>query len=558
MTNKDLSRFFRFHAKLLELHGENPNRIRSFESVAFRLERMPAELTSIPPSQFEFTEGIGKSFAEKIRQVMDSGLTPEFHELLEKTPPGVIEIMNIKGLGPKKASVIWKEMGIASISELLYACNENRLVDYKGFGLKTQQSIQKNIEFTMNNSGKFLFPKLEESAIAIKKSLMAAGLATHVEITGALRRKTEIAECIELIAAAIDESKLYEWAENNFTDASMNDRICRIKTAEGLPCIIYMCDGDSFAHELFITTGSSAHVSKVSVDAAPERFDTEESIYRNAGMPFIAPELRENLFEFDWAKKGELPELIELDEIKGILHVHTKYSDGSGTLEEMAIACKEEGYEYIGICDHSRSAFYANGMKEDDITRQQKEIELLNARLAPFKIFKGIESDILNDGSLDYDPSVLASFDFVIASVHSNLGMSEERAMHRLIKAIENPFTTILGHPTGRLLLGREGYPIDHKKIIDACAANQVIIELNANPYRLDLDWRWIPYAIEKNVMISVNPDAHSTHGLNDTYYGICVARKGGLSAPLCFNALPVQEADKYFSQRKNSLSLVK
>jgi DNA polymerase (family 10) len=261
--------------------------------------------------------------------------------------------------------------------------------------------------------------------------------------------------------------------------------------------------------------------------------------------------MREGYREIELAKEKKLPTLIELTDLKGILHNHSTYSDGSNTLEEMAVYCKELGYEYLGICDHSKAAQYAGGLKETDILKQHIEIEKLNVELAPFKIFKGIECDILFDGSLDYNNEVLTSFDFIVSSVHSNLKMNEEKAMNRLIRAIENPFTTILGHPTGRLLLMREGYPVDHKKMIDACAANGVVIEINANPYRLDLDWKWIDYALNKDVKLSVNPDAHDLQGYHDMYYGVCSARKGGLYKEMCLNTLTLEEINSYFIQRK-------
>jgi DNA polymerase (family 10) len=256
------------------------------------------------------------------------------------------------------------------------------------------------------------------------------------------------------------------------------------------------------------------------------------------------------LFELEKAKAHTLPKLIESADLKGILHNHSTYSDGMNSLEEMAVYCKQLGYEYLGICDHSQTASYAGGLKVEQVLLQQDEIKKLNQQLAPFKIFKGIESDILGNGNLDYEEDILKTFDFIVASVHANLKMDEEKATNRLLKAIENSYTTILGHPTGRLLLGRPGYPIDHKKIIDACAANNVVIELNAHPYRLDIDWRWIPYCLEKGVMISINPDAHQLKGYHDMNYGINVARKGLLTKEQCFNSKSLAEIEVYFNNR--------
>jgi DNA polymerase (family 10) len=265
--------------------------------------------------------------------------------------------------------------------------------------------------------------------------------------------------------------------------------------------------------------------------------------------------MREGEFEFDWIQKHNNDQLVTWDSLKGILHNHSTYSDGKNTLAEMANYCRELGFEYLGIADHSKTASYARGLNEVRVAEQHAEIDQLNAQYAlgdkPFKILKGIESDILGDGSLDYDEEVLKNFDYIVASVHQNLKMTEEKAMYRLIKAIENPYTTILGHPTGRLLLSRAGYPVDHYKLIDACAANGVVIEINASPYRLDLDWRYIQYALEKNVKLSINPDAHEKEGYFDMHFGVANARKGGLTADMTFNALSLSEMEVYLSGRK-------
>ena len=275
---------------------------------------------------------------------------------------------------------------------------------------------------------------------------------------------------------------------------------------------------------------------------------TEAAIFEVATLPYIVPELREESTILDIAKAGNLPNLIEESDIKGVIHSHTTYSDGLNTVKEMADYSQSLGYQYIGITDHSKAAFYANGLKPDRVLAQMEEIDALNSQLAPFKIYKGIESDILNNGSLDYEEDILSRFDFIIASVHTNLKMDKTKATERLITAIKNPYTTMLGHPTGRLLLSREGYPIDHKAIIDACSEHGVAIELNANPYRLDLDWTWIEYAMSKNVKISINPDAHSTGGIHDIHFGVLAARKGGLTAEMCFNTMGRAELDEYLN----------
>jgi DNA polymerase (family 10) len=262
----------------------------------------------------------------------------------------------------------------------------------------------------------------------------------------------------------------------------------------------------------------------------------------------IPPELRDSVWPIELARQNALPVLIEEADIRGVVHTHSTYSDGINTVRQMAEASRERGYEYLVMSDHSQAAFYANGLKADRVREQWREIDALNEEMAPFRILKGTECDILSDGSLDYDEELLAGFDLVIASVHSNLNMDEERAMERLLAAIANPYTNILGHPTGRLLLSREGYPIDHAAVIDACAEHRVAIELNANPYRLDLDWSWVPYAVERGVKVSINPDAHSTGGIDDIHYGVLAARKGGLRKVDCLNTRGVEDLLAYFS----------
>jgi DNA polymerase (family 10) len=475
-------------------------------------------------------EGVGKSLALKITELQTNGSLAELNKLLGKTPNGVIEMLSIKGIGPKKVGQLWRELEVESIGELLYACNENRLIELKGFGEKTQAQVKKAIEFKMASAGKFHYYAAEIVADKIIAEIKIKHPAVLVSLTGAIRRKCEIIEIIDVLIAEKINTE-------NF-----------IKPENSIPVNFIFCDKDNFYDTLINTTATAEHLVLIDSFKASTKNKSEEAIYESLGMQYIEPELREGLNEVKLARNKNIPKLIEYKDLRGALHNHTKYSDGYNTLTEMAEECIKLGYEYFGVCDHSQSAFYASGMKPENVLKQFAEIEVLNKQLVPFKIFKGIESDILNDGRLDYDEEILKQFDFVVASVHSNLKMDEEKANTRLIKAIENPHTTILGHPTGRLLLSRQGYPVNHKKIIDACAANNVAIELNAHPYRLDIDWRWIPYCLEKNVKISINPDAHVKEGLLDMYYGVCAARKGMLTKEMCLNAMSLTEIEKYFT----------
>jgi DNA polymerase (family X) len=541
MLTEEIAQALKRTAQLMELYDENPFKIKSVANAAFKLNKTDIDLEGKTLQELEKIEGIGKSIAAKIIELQTTGTLKELEDLTNKTPEGVVDMLGIKGIGPKKVGQLWRELEIESIGELLYACNENRLITLKGFGAKTQAEVKKQIEFHQSNRGKFHYAAVEEFANNLVALLKKKYNTEFVSLTGAIRRKCEIIETIEILIAP-DKAINIEDLENR-----TNIKIELITCAE-----------KEFYSKLFETTATEGHLEEIRRQKVEGRsaethmnFHSEEEIYQSLHLQYIEPELREGLNEVELAKENKIPKLIEVTDLKGILHNHSTYSDGQNTLKEMAEYCKELGYEYLGICDHSQSAFYAQGLKPESVLEQHAEIDELNKKLFPFKIFKGIENDILNSGSLDYTDDILKTFDFVVASVHSNLKMNEEKATERLIKAIENPYTTILGHPTGRLLLSRPGYPINHKKVIDACAKNGVIIELNAHPYRLDIDWRWIPYCLEKGVKISINPDAHEKQGYHDMYYGTCVARKGMLTKQMCFNTLSLTEITNYFEKRK-------
>ncbi|MSP68882.1 MAG: DNA polymerase/3'-5' exonuclease PolX [Bacteroidetes bacterium] len=537
MNTEKIAAKLKLTGQLQELHGQNPFKVKALINAAYRLDKTDINLEGKNIEELAALEGIGKGIASKIYELQTTGKLEELEEALSITPIGVIEMLRIKGIGPKKVGQLWKELEVESPGELLYACNENRLVTLKGFGEKTQAAVKKYIEFSMESKGKFHYASCEATALALVEYLKTQTGSAFISLSGDVRRKSIIIEKIEIVAAVSEKEIKLE----NF----INER--------QIPIQIHTCDEESFAQVLFQTTGNSSHIKQLETfsyrgDLNPE---TEEDLYAGYELEYIEPELREGRGELNLAQNNNLPKLIEATDLKGILHNHSKYSDGMNTLAQMANRCRELGYSYFGICDHSQSAFYANGMKPETVLEQQLEIDELNNKMASFKIFKGIESDILNDGSLDYKKEILETFDFVVASIHSNLKMDQEKATARLLKAIENPFTTILGHPTGRLLLSREGYPIDHKKIIEACAANGVAIELNAHPYRLDIDWTWIPYCIDKGVLISINPDAHETEGLLDLHWGTAAARKGMLTKETCLNAMNLEEITKWFESKK-------
>jgi len=552
MDNKAISKIFKLCSQLMELHNENPFRTKAMASASFKLDKLPFRIDDASLEELSAQPGIGKSTAEKAKEVAQTGTFKELQDLLANTPSGVVEMLSIKGLGPKKVQIIWQDLGIESVGELLYACNENRLVEAKGFGLKTQEEIKKSIEFSISNQGWFLYAKVLSQADTFYAILKTHFPSSLLSFTGDFRRKCEVLSTVDLLISESIEA--VEKFLGDYTLVEKTENSLEITDELGFTFKVFSTNINDFYRDLILSTGSTAHLDLL-FNILPDlpSLSSEEAIYRNLRLDYIEPELREGLDEIERAQNHTLTQLIQFKDLKGTLHNHSTYSDGVHTLEQMALYCKDAlGLEYLGICDHSRTAVYANGLSIERLEEQWKEIASLNEKLAPFKIFKGIESDILSDGSLDYPDEVLAQFDFVVASVHSNLKMDEEKATARLIKAIENPYTTILGHPTGRLLLSRSGYPLDFKKIIDACAANKVVIEINANPLRLDLDWRWHRYAVEKGVLLSINPDAHRTEGLLDMQYGIFVAQKGGLEAKNCLNTYSLTEITNYFSNRRS------
>ncbi|MBC8051738.1 MAG: DNA polymerase/3'-5' exonuclease PolX [Sphingobacteriaceae bacterium] len=557
MENKTIAKTLRLLSQLMELHDGNAFKIKSLASAAYTIGKLPYSLSKKTQAELEQISAIGKSIASKVWELTQTNTIAELEELYEKTPIGVIEIMQIKGLGPKKVLTIWKEMQIEDIGELLYACNENRLIEVKGFGAKTQEEIKKAIEFRMASSGRFLYAQVEEYAEHLIERLKEELALEQISFTGNYRRKCEIIDGLDILIGAHLSAEIKQAIENAATweIREVKEQSIEAESPSGIKVYFNFCGTDDFYLQLAFQTGNELHthelkkrLGEVSIKAS-----SENEIYLKAGLPYIDPELREGRNEFILAETGKLPKLLEWQDLKGSLHNHSTWSDGVNTLEEMALFCRDElKLQYLGISDHSKSAHYAKGLYEERILAQQEEIDALNKKLKGFRIFKGIESDILFDGSLDYEPEILATFDFIVASIHSVFKMTEEKATARLITAIENPYTTILGHPTGRLLLSRSGYSIDFKKVIDACAANGVVIEINANPLRLDMDWRWHQYALEKGVMLSVNPDAHSNNGFYDMHFGLLAARKGGVSAANCLNALNLDEISAYFQKRKH------
>ena len=533
LDNYAIADQFSLLSKLMDIHQENSFKSKSYASAAFSIEKLPVQLSTVPKTELATLKGIGASTANKIIEILETGKLSALEELISKTPPGILEMMQIKGLGPKKISTIWKEMGIESIGELLYACNENRLLLFKGFGEKTQKNVADAISFYLKHQGHFLYAEIEEYANHLMNTLKSEFKNNNWAFVGPFSRQVPTIEQLSLITDTPSTLVEQFMLDNEFQIIKTTGLTTVFKGKEEVSIEINSSESKDFITASFKLTGSNAFIDKWTAlfPSSLESSRSEEEIFNKAGVKHIPPFLREDPNIIEISKSIELNDIISTKEIKGIIHTHSDWSDGINTVEEMTKACKDEGFEYLVISDHSKSAFYANGLTEERIKAQHQYIEELNQKYAPFKIFKSIECDILNDGSLDYSDAMLSTFDLVIASVHSNLKMNEEKAMQRLIKAIENPYTRILGHPTGRLLLSREGYPVDHDKLIDACIANKVVIEINAHPRRLDLDWKWIMKAQDKGALFSINPDAHSIEGYKDIRYGVLASQKGLLKA---------------------------
>jgi DNA polymerase (family 10) len=552
VSNEVITESFSLLAKLMDIHGENPFKIKSYAVASFSIDKLTEELSEIPREKILSIKGIGPSIGKQIIGILDTGELPQLHEIIGKTPPGVIEMLRIKGLGPKKISTVWKEMEIESIGELMYACNENRLMLYKGFGEKTQNNIRDTIAFYLRSQGSFLFAEVEGYVLSVHKKLRETFPGQQIAITGAFRRQLEIIERAEWISSIPITGLTDFFTSQNFLVEDERQEILLVSGNENIKLQFQIVPPDLFHARVFETSCSPAFLENWN-----EQFksippaDSEEMIFQQAGIHFIPAPLREDPALIEKARKAPLPSLIRFSDVRGIIHSHSNWSDGSYSIEEMAKACIEQGFEYLVISDHSKSAFYANGLSEERIREQHLYVDELNDRLAPFHIFKSIECDILNDGRLDYSDQILSTFDLVIASVHSNLKMSPEKAMSRLLGAIQNPHTRILGHPTGRLLLSRAGYPVDHQTLIEACAAHGVVIELNAHPRRLDMDWRWIDYALQKNVLISIDPDAHSIAGYHDIHYGVLAAQKGGLTAADNLSSFTLKQMNEFVSRKR-------
>jgi DNA polymerase (family X) len=552
ISNGEISRLLSLYAELLQLHEKDERLSRILSGASFHIRRPGREL--IEMSKKELQNELRPETVKIILELQAKGTINALDELIHLTPPGLFDMMRIRGLGGKKLHVIWHIGKIDTVTDLLKACKAGTL-DVPGIGLKSQQNIVKEIESLNERRLHFHYASVAESGDRLVQALQKLLKTELISLCGAIRRQTTTVDAIEIVAAvpAIKLKKTTTIKRWLVIDSQTAD-ITSGHTLDELPVIIYHTGKDRYHEQLFLRTGNDKHVKKI-LRRINNNIPTssEKAVYKKAKLPYIEPEMREDLAE--WSFNDRKGHLLTMKDITGVVHNHTDWSDGVDTLEAFATACRKKGFQYCVISDHSKNAYYAGGLKEKQVTDQIVAINRLNQRLQPFKIFASIECDILVSGELDYDAALLGALDMVIISVHQLLRMDSAKATKRLIKAIENPYTTILGHMTGRQLLIRPGYPVDFKKVIDACAANGVVIEINANPYRLDMDWEHLPYALKKGVMISINPDAHSIAEIDNIIWGVSAARKGGLIKEMTWNAQPLKWIEDYLAKRKPKVS---
>ncbi|HCU23605.1 MAG TPA: DNA polymerase/3'-5' exonuclease PolX [Deltaproteobacteria bacterium] len=554
--------------ELLEIEGENPFRCRAYLNAARLLEglpKSPAEL--LASGALAEMKGIGSGLLEKITEMISKGKSSFLNELRRKISPGLLELLRIPGLGPKKAKILHDKLNLNNLAELEYACTENRLIGLKGFGEKSQENILKGIELLKKSSGRFLFDAAWTGARELLSFLKKDKNVRRAEIAGSLRRCKETIGDIDLLVGMAEGSealmKKFVQVPQAETVLAQGPTKSSIRLKSGIQVDLRVVTETEFPAALLYFTGNKEHNTELRGLAKDKGLKLNEyglfrgekalpckeeaDIYKALGLHYIPPEAREGEGEIAYAAKHPFPRLVEWEDLRGVFHVHSEWSDGKASILEMGREAERLGYTYMGLSDHSQTAAYAGGLKPADLQAQRKEIDDANQKLKKLKIIQGIESDILADGSLDYPAKVLDRLDFVIASVHQRFKMEKDAMTQRLVKAVSDPHTKILGHISGRLLLGREAYDFDHDAVFAAAAKHKVAIEINANPHRFDLDWRFLQQAKAAGVKFCINPDAHSINGLSDTRFGIGIARKGWLTREDILNTKSLEEIREYF-----------
>ena len=579
MNKDEIAGVFENIARLLELKGENPFKVRAYTHAARALETLSEPLeTLIAEDRLTAVDGIGKATGEKIAELFTHARLDYYDNLREEFPPDILTLFEIQGLGAKKIKVLWDTLKVHSVTNLERACKDGSVADLPGFGEKTAANILKGIAHMRSHAGEFRFGDVAHTAEGLLDDLRGHPDVNLAQIAGSFRRKKEIVRDLDFIVSTKNPEAVMAFftahplVENVLAHGATKSSVI---LKSGIQCDLRAVTGPEFPFALNYFTGSKEHnvrmrsralargwsLNEYRFSAAEGRellqprpeIHEEADIYRALDLDPVDPELREDRGEIDAAEKHKLPHLIEWSNLRGTFHNHTNASDGRATLEEMVAAAKELGLEYLGIADHSKASFQANGLDETRLAAQVARIAELNAADSDFRIFAGTECDILKDGTLDFSDEVLATLDYVVASVHSSFTMPEAEMTKRIIRALENPHVTMLGHLTGRLLLSRDPYQVNIPAILDAAAATGTIIELNANPRRLDLDWRWWPLAKEKGVKCAINPDAHSTAGLQDIIFGVGIARKGGLTKNDVVNTLPLARIESVLKAKRST-----
>jgi len=583
MTKDEIAGVLEQIATLLELKGENPFKIRAYANAARAMETFGGNISNLQDEEaLAKIPGIGKSIADKIKELAATGSLKYLEELRAEFPAAILQLFSISGLGAKKIKALHDKLHISSIEQLREACEAGRVAELPGFGETTQAKICKAIEERAKHSGYFQFGQIAQEAETLKSDLAGHPDALQVDVAGSYRRRKEVVHDVDLVVATKKPDAITKFfvvhplVESIIAQGPTKSSV---RLRSGVQCDLRVVSAAEYPFALAYFTGNKEHnielrsralqrgwtlneyrlaplppnpktKKKRPAEKIPKVRD-EADLYRAVDLDFIAPELRENSGEFEAAEKHSLPRLIEQENLRGTFHCHTTASDGHNTLEEMAEAAQALGLEYLGIADHSRSSIQARGLDEAKLRAQVAAIRKLNKKFDRFRLFAGVECDILRDGSLDFEDKVLSELDYVVASIHSVFNLSEPDMTRRVIRAMENPFVTMLAHPTGRLLLKREPYQIDIPAILDAAAETGTWVELNAAPKRLDLDWRWWPRAKERGVKCVIDPDAHRAERLQDLWFGIGIARKGWLTKEDVVNCLPLGKIEQALQAKR-------
>jgi DNA polymerase (family 10) len=559
-------------AAFLELRGENPFRIRAFRTAARAIGSYGGDLRQgLEDGSLAAAKGVGPATLQIATELINTGRAGLLEELREQIPPGLVEMLAISGLGVAKIRQIHDVLGIESLPDLEAAATDGRLAKLPRFGRKTSENILKSIAFLRQATSFRLSHHAAEEAEGLRLALARLPGVTAAIVAGDVRRRSEVVRDLVLVLVAevspADLFKRLSQLPGVHEFAGQDERRLTLRFAGGASAQIVVTTPVNVGAVLVQATGSEQHLEELASHASARGFSLtgaalwrgsefvptpdEERLYRALGLPFLPPELREGQGEVAAAARGELPRLLELGDLRGFLHCHTNYSDGSNSVEQLAVACRAAGYQYIGITDHSQAAAYAGGLTADDLLRQADEIDAVNSRLEGIRVLKGVEADILADGRVDFEEQVLARLDFVIASIHSRFNMGPPEMTARLLAAMDNRYLTIIGHPTGRLLLSRDPYGIDLDAIIEKAARHSVALEINADPHRLDLDWRVLRRVRAGGAMISIGADAHSIQGIGNVEFGVGMARKGWLGPDDILNARSVEDFTAYARRRR-------